>query len=244
MKLDILAIGVHPDDIELSCSGTLIGAALQGKKTGIIDLTAGELGTRGTPEIRLQEAANAAKIMNVSVRENLFLQDGFFKNNEQDAMQKIMSAIRKFQPEIILANALEDRHPDHGRAGKMIAECCFYAGLRKIETKDENENLQNAWRPKHILHVIQDRYYTPTLVVDITPYYEQKLKAIFAYESQFYNPNSNEPQTYIATPMFMEGVKARCVQYGKTIGVDYAEGFTTVNPIGIKDLSALVGGLS
>ena len=244
MKLDILAIGVHPDDIELACAGTLVNAASQGKKTGIVDLTAGELGTRGTPEIRLKEAANAAKIMGLQVRENLFLKDGFFRNDEKDAMQKIMSAIRKFQPEIVIANALEDRHPDHGRAGKMIAECCFYAGLRKIETKDENGNLQNAWRPKQVLHFIQDRYFTPNLVVDISTVIEQKMKAILAYESQFYNPNSNEPNTYISSPLFMEGIKARSIQYGKTIGVEYGEGFITVNPVGIKDLSALVGGLS
>ena len=244
MKLDILAIGVHPDDIELACAGTLVNAASQGKKTGIVDLTAGELGTRGTPEIRLKEAANAAKIMGLQVRENLFLKDGFFRNDEKDAMQKIMSAIRKFQPEIVIANALEDRHPDHGRAGKMIAECCFYAGLRKIETKDENGNLQNAWRPKQVLHFIQDRYFTPNLVVDISTVIEQKMKAILAYESQFYNPNSNEPNTYISSPLFMEGIKARSIQYGQTIGVEYGEGFITVNPVGIKDLSALVGGLS
>ena len=244
MKLDILAIGVHPDDIELSCAGTLINAGLQGKKTGVVDLTAGELGTRGTPEIRLQEAANAAKIMGLQVRQNLFLKDGFFRNDEQNAMQKITAAIRKFQPTIVLANALEDRHPDHGRAGKMIAECCYYSGLRKIETKDENGNQQNAWRPKQVLHFIQDRYYTPNLVVDISNVMEQKMKAILAYESQFYNPNSNEPNTYISSPMFMEGIKARSIQFGKSIGVDYGEGFTVVNPVGINDLSALVGGLS
>ena len=197
MKLDILAIGVHPDDIELSCAGTLINAALQGKKTGVVDLTAGELGTRGTPEIRLQEAANAAKIMGLQVRENLFLKDGFFRNDEKEAMRKIIAAIRKFQPTIVIANALEDRHPDHGRAGKMIAECCYYSGLRKIETKDENENQQNAWRPKQVLHIIQDRYYTPNLVVDISNVMEQKMKAILAYESQFYNPNSNEPCSWM-----------------------------------------------
>ncbi len=244
MKLDILAIGVHPDDIELSCAGTLINAALQGKKTGVVDLTAGELGTRGTPEIRLQEAANAAKIMGLQVRENLFLKDGFFRNDEKEAMRKIIAAIRKFQPTIVIANALEDRHPDHGRAGKMIAECCYYSGLRKIETKDENENQQNAWRPKQVLHIIQDRYYTPNLVVDISNVMEQKMKAILAYESQFYNPNSNEPNTYISSPMFMEGIKARSIQFGKSIGIDYGEGFTIVNPVGINDLSALVGGLS
>ncbi len=244
MKLDILAIGVHPDDIELSCAGTLINAGLQGKKTGVVDLTAGELGTRGTPEIRLQEAANAAKIMGLQVRENLFLKDGFFRNDEKEAMRKIIAAIRKFQPTIVIANALEDRHPDHGRAGKMIAECCYYSGLRKIETKDENENQQNAWRPKQVLHIIQDRYYTPNLVVDISNVMEQKMKAILAYESQFYNPNSNEPNTYISSPMFMEGIKARSIQFGKSIGIDYGEGFTIVNPVGINDLSALVGGLS
>ena len=244
MKLDILAIGVHPDDVELACSGTLIASVLQQKKVGIVDLTAGELGTRGTPEQRILESQNAAKIMGIAVRENLFLQDGFFRNDEQSAMEKIMIAIRKFQPEIILANALQDRHPDHGRAGKMIAECCFYAGLRKIETKDENGNLQTAWRPKQVLHFIQDRYFEPNLVMDISSHFEQKMKSVLAYESQFYNPNSPEPKTYISSPIFMEGIKSRAMQFGKLIGVEFGEGFTTFNPIGIQDLSALVGGLS
>jgi bacillithiol biosynthesis deacetylase BshB1 len=243
MKLDILAIGVHPDDIELSCSGTLIASVQQGKKVGIVDLTRGELGTRGTPEQRIIEANNAAKIMGISVRENLGMQDGFFANDNEHKL-KLIAAIRKYKPEILLGNAIADRHPDHGRAGQLIYDCCFYAGLRKIETFDEQGNLQVAWRPKQLLHYIQDRFHQPTLVFDTTNYFETKMKCILAYESQFFNPDSSEPKTYISSSTFLDGVKSRDMNTGKIIGVQYAEGFYTYNPPGINNLDALIGGLS
>ena len=243
MKLDILAIGVHPDDVELSCSGTLIASVNQGKKVGIVDLTRGELGTRGTPEQRIIEANNAAKIIGAIVRENLGMQDGFFANDNEHKL-KLIAAIRKYKPEILLGNAIADRHPDHGRAGQLIYDCCFYSGLRKIETFDEQGNLQEAWRPKHLLHYIQDRFYQPTIVFDISNHFETKMKSIKAYESQFYNHNSNEPKTYIASETFLESIKSRDMNTGKIINVQYAEGFFTHNAPGISDLSALIGGLS
>jgi bacillithiol biosynthesis deacetylase BshB1 len=243
MKLDILAIGVHPDDVELSCSGTLISAVAQGKKVGIVDLTRGELGTRGTPELRLQEAQNAMKIIGASVRENLGMQDGFFANDNAHKL-KLISAIRKYKPDFLLANAISDRHPDHGRAGQLIYDCSFYCGLRKIETFDnETGEPQAAWRPKHLLHYIQDRFYQPTLVIDTTPYFETKMKSILAYQSQFYDANSTEPKTYISSDSFLDGVKSRDMNTGKIIGVKYAEGFFTHNPPGITDLNALAGGV-
>jgi N-acetylglucosamine malate deacetylase 1 len=243
MKLDILAIGVHPDDVELSCSGTLIASVHQGKQVGIVDLTRGELGTRGTPELRMQEAENAAKIIGAVVRENLGMQDGFFSNDNEHKL-KLIAAIRKYKPEILLGNATSDRHPDHGRAAQLIYDCCFYAGLRKIETFDEQGNLQEAWRPKHLLHYIQDRFYQPTIVFDTSKYFDLKMQSIMAYQSQFYNPNSNEPKTYIASETFLESIKSRDMNTGKIINVQYAEGFYTHNAPGISDLSALIGGLS
>ncbi len=241
MKLDILAIGVHPDDVELGCSGTLINEIKLGKKAGIIDLTQGELGTRGTIETRYNEAANAAMIMGVQVRENLKMRDGFFKNDETHQLQ-VIQAIRKYQPDIVIGNVLHDRHPDHGRAGSMIAECCFLAGLAKIETKDENGNAQQRWRPSYVLHYIQDWYHEPDLLIDISDVFEQRMKAVQAYTTQFHNtnPNNGEPQTYISTPDFLESVIARARMFGKRIGVKYAEGFISEKKIGIKNLTALI----
>lgn len=241
MKLDILAIGVHPDDVELGCSGTLINEIKLGKKAGIIDLTQGELGTRGTIETRYNEAANAAMIMGVQVRENLKMRDGFFKNDETHQLQ-VIQAIRKYQPDIVIGNVLHDRHPDHGRAGSMIAECCFLAGLAKIETKDENGNAQQRWRPSYVLHYIQDWYHEPDLLIDISGVFEQRMKAVQAYTTQFHNtnPNNGEPQTYISTPDFLESVIARARMFGKRIGVKYAEGFISEKKIGIKSLTALI----
>lgn len=241
MKLDLLAIGVHPDDVELGCSGTIINEVHLGKKVGILDLTQGELGTRGTVETRYAEAAEAARIMGIHVRENLKMRDGFFENDEQHKMQ-LIRVIRKYQPEIVLANALEDRHPDHGRAGKLIAEACFLAGLIKIETRDEQGNPQDRWRPKYVLHYIQDRLQEPDLVIDITDVFEQRMRAVEAYSTQFYNPDmqTGEPATYISTPDFRESVVARARMMGKRIGVKYAEGFTTQKTLGIKNLDALI----
>lgn len=241
MKLNILAIGVHPDDVELGCSGTLINEIKAGKKCGIIDLTQGELGTRGTIDTRYQEAANAAMIMGVQVRENLKMRDGFFENDETHKLQ-LIAAIRKYQPDIIIGNVLHDRHPDHGRAGKLIAEASFLAGLAKIETKDEEGNVQARWRPSYVLHYIQDWYHEPDVLIDISDVFEQRMEAIKAYSTQFHNPagKGEEPQTYISTPDFLDSVIARARMFGKRIGVKYAEGFITEKKIGIRTLDALI----
>jgi N-acetylglucosamine malate deacetylase 1 len=241
MKLDLLAIGVHPDDVELSCSGTVINEIKRGKKAGILDLTQGELGTRGTVETRYAEAAKAAEIMGVSVRENLKMRDGFFKNDEAHQLQ-LIQAIRKYQPEVVLANALHDRHPDHGRAGHLIATACFLSGLAKIETKDKDGEPQLKWRPKYILHYLQDWYHEPDILVDITDVFDQRMEAIVAYATQFYNPVDGDegPQTYISTPDFLDSIIGRARMMGKRIGVKYAEGFISEKKIGIRSLDALL----
>ena len=238
MKLDILAFGVHPDDVELGCSGTIIAAIFEGKKVGIIDLTQGELGTRGTIEIRVSEAADAAKIMGVSVRENLKMADGFFQNDEAH-QRLVITAIRKYQPEIILCNAPEDRHPDHGRSAKLVADAAFLSGLRKIIT-DDNGEFQDAWRPKYIFHYIQDRFMQPSFVIDITAHHDKKIEAILAYKTQFNSPSNDEPQTYISSPQFLETVKARAMMLGKRIGVAYAEGYYTEKTVGINSFDAFI----
>jgi bacillithiol biosynthesis deacetylase BshB1 len=241
MKLDILAIAVHPDDVELGCSGTLLMEKMHGKTTGVVDLTRGELGTRGTAELRAEEAARAAAILQLDARENLGMADGFFRNDE--AHQRLLiRAIRKYRPEIVLANALDDRHPDHGRAGHLIAESCFLSGLRKIGTVDNDGLAQEHWRPKYVFHYIQDRYASPSFVYDITPVFETKLQSIRAYTSQFHTSGyaSEEPQTYISTPEFLSAIIGRHQMFGKMIGVPYAEGFITEKMIGVRDFDALV----
>ena len=240
-KLDILAIGVHPDDVELGCSGTLINEIKNGKKVGVIDLTQGELGSRGTVDTRYEEAAKAAMIMGVQVRDNLKMRDGFFRNDEEHQM-KLITAIRKYQPEIVITNSLDDRHPDHGRAGKLTAISCFLSGLRKIETKDENGNPQEAWRPKYVFHYIQDRYHEPDFITDISAVFEQKMEAVKAYTTQFYNPENEDdgPQTYISTQAFLDSVIARARMIGKKIGVQYGEGFNTEKKLGIVNFDGLV----
>lgn len=237
-KLHILAIAVHPDDVELGCAGTLIKHAQKGQAVGIIDLTRGELGTRGTPELRLQEAQNAADVMGLVMRENLKMRDGFFRNDEEHQMQ-LISYIRKYQPDIVIANALDDRHPDHGRAGKLIADACFLSGLSKVETELNGEN-QKAWRPKRVFHMIQDRVHEPTFLVDISEVFEQKMESIKCYKSQFHNPDSNEPTTYIATQNFLEQIRYRDALLGKRIGKEYAEGYVSLNTTGIADLDSLL----
>jgi len=240
MKLDILAIGVHPDDVELGCSGTLINEIKSGKKAGIVDLTQGELGTRGNLETRYQEAASAAMIIGVQVRENLKMRDGFFENDEENKL-KLIRAIRKYQPDIIIGNVLHDRHPDHGRAGHLIAEASFLSGLMKIETIDENGNPQQKWRPSYVLHYIQDWYHEPDILIDISDVFEQRMKSIEAYTTQFNTANNEDgPQTYISTPDFLESVIARARMFGKRIGVKYAEGFISEKKIGLRSLSALI----
>lgn len=241
MKLDILAIAVHPDDVELGCSGTLMMEKMMGKKTGVIDLTRGELGTRGTPELRAEESAKAAAVMQLDARENLGMADGFFKNDE--AHQRLLiKAIRKYQPEIILANSLDDRHPDHGRAGHLIADACFLSGLRKIETRDDKGDFQPHWRPKYVFHYIQDRFYDPSFVYDITSVFERKLESIKAYSSQFFSSayDKDEPQTYISTPEFLNSVIGRHQMFGKMIGVPYAEGFITEKMIGVRSMDSFI----
>jgi len=241
MKLDLLAIGVHPDDVELGCSGTIINEIKRGKKVGIVDLTQGELGTRGTIEDRFKEAANSAKILGVQVRENLKMRDGFFRNDEEHQM-RLIRVIRKYKPEIVIGNILHDRHPDHGRAGKMIAIACFLSGLVKIETRDDDGGLQNRWRPSYILQFLQDRYQEPDLIIDITDVFDQRMQAIKAYSSQFYDPKdkNDTPQTYISSPEFLDSVIARARNLGKQIGVKYAEGFLSEKKIGIRSLDALL----
>lgn len=238
MKLDILAFGVHPDDVELGCSGTILAALAEGKRVGVVDLTQGELGTRGTAETRKQEAAAAAAIMGITVRENLGMADGFFQNDEAH-QRKVIEVIRKYQPEIVLANAPEDRHPDHGRSAKLVSDAAFLAGLRKIETK-QNGELQEAWRPTYVFHYIQDRFIQPSFVVDITTHMNKKIEAILAYTTQFNSTGGNEPQTYISTPQFLETVKARAMMLGKRIGVGYAEGYITEKIIGINSFDAII----
>lgn len=241
MKLDILAIGVHPDDVELGCSGTLISEIRRGKKIGIIDLTQGELGTRGTIETRYQEASDAAMVIGAKVRENLKMRDGFFRNDEEHQL-KLICAIRKYRPEIIIGNILQDRHPDHGRAGHLISDACFLSGLAKIETRDENGKILEKWRPKYFLQYIQDWYHEPDILIDISDVFEQKMKSIEAYSTQFYNTQTGDegPQTYISTPDFIDSIIARARMLGKRIGVKYAEGFISEKKIGIRNLDALI----
>ncbi len=235
-KLDILAIAAHPDDAELSCSGTLLKMASQGKKIGILDLTRGELGTRGTPEIRDQEAAASAKILGLSVRENLAYKDGFFLNDEQH-QRGIIQMIRRFRPEIVLINAPYDRHPDHGKGSTLARDAAFLSGLRRIETT-YNGVAQAAWRPAKVWKYIQDQLIVPDFVVDITPFFDQKLASIAAFSSQFFDPNSDEPATYISSQDFMGFVRSRASEMGHLIGATYGEGFVTEKPLRVDDLMA------
>lgn len=240
MKLDVLAFGVHPDDVELSCSGVLLIEKSKGRKTGVIDLTRGELGTRGTAETRTEESAVASEILGLSIRENLDMADGFFQNDEAH-QRKIITAIRTYQPEIVLCNAPEDRHPDHGRSAKLVEDAAFLSGLRKIETFSNGEP-QEAWRPKYVMNYIQDRYIKPDFVIDITPVFEAKLASIQAYQTQFFTSGTadNEPETYISTPGFMESIIYRAKMFGKMIGVEYAEGFVSKKTIGFQHLNQLI----
>lgn len=229
MKLDILAIGVHPDDVELSCSGTILKHISLGKKCGILDLTQGELGTRGSAELRLKEAEDAAKILGISIRKNLKMADGFFKNDATHQLE-IIKVLRELKPEIVLCNAVSDRHPDHGRAAQLVSEACFYSGLRRIETNQE------CWRPKAVYHYIQDRNLKPDFVVDVTAFIDKKMQAIQAYKSQFYDPNSNEPESPISVKNFMDVVKGKMAVNGRDAGFEFAEAFTVERTIGVKNL--------
>ena len=232
VKLDLLVIAAHPDDAELGCGGTIAKHLAGGKKVGIVDLTRGELGTRGTAEIRDAEAAEAAKILGLSARENLGLADGYFQNAKADQL-KVVEAVRKYQPEIVLANAIYDRHPDHGRASELIYDACFLAGLPKVETTLDGKS-QMAWRPKAIYHFVQSRSLTPDIVIDISEFWDVKMKSVLAYKSQFHDPNSKEPSTFISSPQFLKMVESRAVEYGQIIGVPYGEGYTIRKAIGVK----------
>lgn len=233
-KLDILAIGVHPDDIELACSGTLLKSIAAGKKVGLLDLTRGELGSRGSAELRDEEAANAAQLMGAVVRENCRMKDGFFQHTEANLL-KIIEVIRAWQPDIVLANAISDRHPDHGRAAKLIADACFLSGLLRIETTRNNQN-QEKWRPSAVYHYIQDYHIKPDFVIDITDFVEKKMELILAFKSQFYNPDSKEAETPISGKAFLDFLYARATDFGRPAGIKYAEGYTVTRTPAVNQL--------
>lgn len=234
MKLDILAFAAHPDDVELAASGTLLTHIAQGYKAGVIDLTQGELGTRGNAKLRLQEAAESAKILGLSARGNLGFRDGFFVKDEAHIL-RVIEMVRKYQPEIVLCNSETDRHTDHGRAADLVHEACFLSGLRKVETH-HNGQVQKHWRPKAVYHYIQDYWTEPNIIVDITPHFETKITAIKAFESQFYKPTSTEPQSPISGKDFLDFITGRARQFGRLIGKEYGEGFTVKRPIGSTNL--------
>jgi hypothetical protein len=237
MKLDILAFGAHPDDVELGCSGTIAKEISLGKKVGIIDLTRGELGTRGSVAIRNAESKKATQILGVAVRENLDMRDGFFINDEAHQL-KIIEMIRKYQPEIVLCNAIQDRHIDHGKGSKLVSDACFLSGLRKIETTLNGES-QQAWRPKVVYHYIQWENIQPDFVVDISGFIDVKMESILAYSSQFYDPNSKEPESPISSKNFLDSVKYRAQDLGRIIGVAHGEGFTVERYLAVNSLSDL-----
>ncbi len=234
MTLDILVFAVHPDDAELGCSGTILKHIAAGKKVGIIDLTRGELGTRGTAETRDQESAESTRILGLHVRENLGMRDGFFKNDEENQL-KVIQMVRKYKPEMVLSNALHDRHPDHGRASDLVYDALFLSGLSKIETKYEGKS-QQAFRPRLLLQFIQDRYIEPDILVDVSEFWEKKLECIHAFKTQFFNPDNDDQQTYISSPEFLKVIEARSRELGKSIGAVHAEGFTSKKLLGVNNL--------
>jgi len=237
MKLDILVFAVHPDDAELGCSGTILKHIAAGKKVGIVDLTRGELGTRGTADTRDEEAAKSAVILGLHARENLRMRDGFFKNDEEHQLQ-VIRMIRKYRPEIVLSNASHDRHPDHGRAGDLVNDALFLSGLKKVKTELDGSD-QEAWRPKILLQYIQDRYIEPDILIDVTDYWDTKMEAVHAFSTQFFNPNNDDHVTYISSPKFLKMIEARARDLGKYIGATYAEGFTSRKYLGVDDLFQL-----
>ena len=238
MKLDILAFGAHPDDIELGCGATIAKEVANGKRVGVVDLTRGELGTRGTPETRKQEAADAAQILGLEVRENLGFADGFFVNDEKHQLE-VIKMIRKYQPEIVLCNAIDDRHIDHGKGSKLVSDACFLSGLLKIETKLDGQP-QEKWRPKQVYHYIQWKNIKPDLAVDVSGFIDTKMAAVLAYKTQFYNPDSTEPSTPISSKNFTDSIKYRARDLGRLIGVEHAEGFTVERYVAVKRLFDLI----
>ena len=238
MKLDILAFGAHPDDVELGCAATIAKEISLGKKVGIVDLTRGELGTRGSAELRDKEAANAAEILGVSVRENLGFADGFFRNDKEHQLE-IIKMIRKYQPEIVLCNAIDDRHIDHPKGSQLVSDACFLSGLLKIETVLDGEQ-QEKWRPKQVYHYIQWKNIEPDFVIDVTGFMDKKIASVMAYSSQFYDPKSDEPETPITSKNFTDSIEYRARDLGRLIGVDYAEGFTSERYVAIENFSKLI----
>ncbi|KGL61094.1 MULTISPECIES: bacillithiol biosynthesis deacetylase BshB1 [unclassified Polaribacter] len=238
MKLDILAFGAHPDDVELGCGATIAKEISLGKKVGIVDLTRGELGTRGSANLRDLEAKSAGDILGISVRENLRFADGFFINDNRHQLE-IIKMIRKYQPEIVLCNAIDDRHIDHPKGSSLVSDACFLSGLLKINTAVEGEN-QEKWRPKKVYHYIQWKNIEPDFVVDVTGFVEKKIDAVSAYSSQFYDQNSNEPETPITSKNFIDSINYRARDLGRLINVEYAEGFTTERYVAVENLDKLI----
>ncbi len=238
MKLDILAFGAHPDDVELGCGATIAKEVALGKKVGIVDLTRGELGTRGSADLRDKESARAAKILGVFARENLSFDDGFFVNDKKHQFE-IIKMIRKYQPEIVLCNAIDDRHIDHPKGSSLVSDACFLSGLLKIETELEGK-LQEHWRPKQVYHYIQWKNIKPDFVLDVTGFIEKKSEAVLAYSSQFYDPKSNEPETPITSKNFIDSINYRARDLGRLIGVEYAEGFTSERYVAVESLDKLI----
>ncbi|MEI7486693.1 MAG: bacillithiol biosynthesis deacetylase BshB1 [Chryseobacterium sp.] len=238
MKIDILAFGAHPDDVELGCGGTIAKLISEAKTCVIVDLTKGEMGTRGTDETRRIEAGNSAKILGVSARENLGMKDGFLVNSEEYQLM-IVKMIRKYRPEIVLANAIDDRHPDHAKGAKLVSDACFLSGLRKIETSEDGEN-QEVWRPKHIFNYIQWKNIKPEFVIDISEHLDKKIEACMAFKTQFYDPTSKEPETPITSKDFYESLTYRAQDLGRLSGVAYAEGFTTEKLIALKNFEGII----
>ena len=239
MKLDLLAFASHPDDAELGCGGTLLAEAARGKRTGIVDLTLGELGTRGTAETRAQEALDAGHLLGLSVRRNLGLPDGFFENDTPSRLA-VIRQLRDLQPDIVLANAPEDRHPDHGRGAKLVADACFLSGLQKVETVADDGQPQTPWRPRLVFHYIQHRLLTPDFIVDISGQWEAKVAAIRAFRTQFFDPAATEPNTYISSPEFLKFLEARCREMGHLGGFEMGEGFVAARKVGVKSVFDLV----
>lgn len=234
MKLDILVLAAHPDDAELGCSGTIAAHIAKGHKVGIVDLTQGEMGTRGTPELRLEESDEAAKILGLSARENMGFKDIYFQDDEAH-QKELIRIIRKYQPDIVLANAVADRHPDHGKGASLATNACFMSGLRRIETSLDGK-AQEPWRPKFVYHYIQNNYIKPDFIFDISEFWDTKVASIMAFKSQFYDPSSEEPASFISSPDFLPFIESRAREFGHRIGAKYGEGFTVERFVGVNDL--------